>query len=307
MALQTDINRRVIVTCAVTGAGDTVGKHPAIPVTPQQIADAALEAAKAGATVAHIHVRNPETGKPSRDPALYREVVDRIRSSGVDIVINLTAGMGGDLVIGPQDNPTAFGADTDLVGGIDRLPHVEQLLPEICTLDCGSLNFGDGSLVYVSTPDILRKQARRIQELGVKPELEIFDTGNLWFARRMVEEGLLDAPPLFQLCLGIPWGTPPDPRMMMAMRDMLPDGAVWAGFAIGRLQLPFVAQAVLLGGHVRVGLEDNLYLDKGVYASNGSLVERARTIIEAMGSKVMTPAEARSHLGLKAKGQAHAA
>jgi uncharacterized protein (DUF849 family) len=296
--MQGDINRQVIVTCALTGAGDTTGRSDKVPVTPAGIAAAAIEAAGAGATVVHIHVRRPDTGKPSRDPALYREVVDRVRSTGVDIVINLTAGMGGDLMIGPDESPTAFADGTDLVGALERLPHVEELLPEICTLDCGSLNFGDGSLVYVSTPDILRRQARRIQELGVKPELEVFDTGNLWFARRLVDEGLIDAPPLFQLCLGIPWGAPPEPRVMMAMRDMLPPGAIWAGFAIGRLQLPFAAQAVLLGGHVRVGLEDNLWLDRGVLATNGSLVERARTIVEAMGAHVMTPAEARQHLGL---------
>ncbi|KJB93540.1 NADPH dependend quinone reductase [Skermanella aerolata KACC 11604] len=297
------MNRRVIITCAVTGAGDTVGKHPAIPVTPKQIAEAALEAASAGAAVAHIHVRDPETGKPCRDVALYREVMERIRSSGSDVIVNLTAGMGGDLFIGPDHEPARFGSDTDLVGAEARAAHVAELLPEICTLDCGSLNFGDGSLVYVSTPDILRRQAAIIQRLGVKPELEIFDTGNLWFAKRMIEEGLLDAPPLFQFCLGIPWGMPPEPRMMLALRDMLPANSVWAGFGIGRMQMPMVAQAVLLGGNVRVGLEDNLYLDRGVPASNGGLVERAVTIVEALGSGVAGPGEAREILGLKAPGR----
>jgi len=300
MANSTEINRQVIITCAVTGAGDTVGKHPAIPVTPKQIAEAALEAASAGAAVAHIHVRDPETGKASRDPALYREVMDRIRASGSDVIVNLTAGMGGDLFIGPDHEPSRFGPDTDLVGAETRAAHIAELLPEICTLDCGSLNFGDGSLVYVSTPDILRRQAGIIQRLGVKPELEIFDTGNLWFAKQMLDEGLLNAPPLFQFCLGIPWGMPPEPRMMLALRDMLPKGSIWAGFGIGRMQMPMVAQAVLLGGNVRVGLEDNLYLDRGVPASNGSLVERAVTIIEALGSTVAGPAEARKILGLKA-------
>jgi uncharacterized protein (DUF849 family) len=300
MANSTEINRRVIITCAVTGAGDTVGKHPAIPVTPKQIAEAALEAASAGAAVAHIHVRDPETGKASRDPALYREVMDHIRASGSDVIVNLTAGMGGDLFIGPDHEPIRFGFDTDLVGAETRAVHVAELLPEICTLDCGSLNFGDGSLVYVSTPDILRRQAAIVQRLGVKPELEIFDTGNLWFAKRMLDEGLLDAPPLFQFCLGIPWGMPPEPRMMLALRDMLPPESIWAGFGIGRMQMPMAAQAVLLGGNVRVGLEDNLYLDRGVPASNGSLVERAVTIIEALGSSVAGPAEAREILGLKA-------
>ncbi|UEM06263.1 3-keto-5-aminohexanoate cleavage protein [Skermanella rosea] len=298
MASSTEINRRVVITCAVTGAGDTVGKHPAIPVTPEQIADAAIEAASAGAAVAHIHVRDPGTGKPSRDPALYREVMERIRASGTDVIVNLTAGMGGDLVIGPDHDPARFGPGTDLVGAEARAAHVAELLPEICTLDCGSLNFGDGSLVYVSTPDMLRRQAAIIQRLGVKPELEIFDTGNLWFAKRMLDEGLLDAPPLFQFCMGIPWGLPPEPRMMLALRDMLPAGSVWAGFGIGRMQMPMAAQAVLLGGNVRVGLEDNLYLDRGVHASNGSLVDRAVTIVEALGSHVAGPAEAREILGL---------
>ena len=298
MANSTEINRRVVITCAVTGPGDTVGKHPAIPVTPEQIANAAIEAASAGAAVAHIHVRDPGTGKPSRDPALYREVVERIRAGGTDVIINLTAGMGGDLMIGPDHDPARFGPGTDLVGAETRAAHVAELLPEICTLDCGSLNFGDGSLVYVSTPDMLRRQAAIIQRLGVKPELEIFDTGNLWFAKRMLDEGLLDAPPLFQFCMGIPWGLPPEPRMMLALRDMLPAGSVWAGFGIGRMQMPMAAQAVLLGGNVRVGLEDNLYLDRGVHASNGSLVERAVTIVEALGSRVAGPAEAREILGL---------
>ena len=197
------MNTEVIVTCAITGAGDTVGKHPAIPVTPKQIADSAIEAAKSGATICHMHVRNPETGKGSRDVKLYAEVVDRIRSSGTDMIINLTAGMGGDLDIGPGEEPFKFGPWTDLVGPKERLKHVEELLPEICTLDCGTLNFGDGDLIYVSTPKQLRAGAKRIQELGVKPELEVFDTGHLWFAKQMLKEGLLDAPPMFQFCLGL--------------------------------------------------------------------------------------------------------
>ncbi|CAH2911606.1 MAG: beta-keto acid cleavage protein [uncultured Paraburkholderia sp.] len=268
------MNHEVIVTCAVTGAGDTVGKHPAIPVTPKQIAEAAIEAAKAGAIVAHCHVRDPKTGRGNRNPQLYHEVVDRIRSSGTDVIINLTAGMGGDLEIGPGEDPMRFGANTDLVGGLTRLAHVEELLPEICTLDCGTLNFGDGDYIYVSTPAQLRAGAARIQELGVKPELEIFDTGHLWFAKQLLKEGLLDAPPLFQLCLGIPWGAPADTTTMKAMADNLPPGAQWAGFGIGRMQMPMVAQAMLLGGHVRVGLEDNIWLDKGVPATNGTLVQR---------------------------------
>ena len=295
------MNPNVIITCALTGAGDTVDKHPAIPVTPTQIAAAAVEAAKAGATVVHCHVRDPQSGKGSRDPALYREVMARIRDAGVDIIVNLTAGMGGDLEIGAGENPLAFGPATDLVGPLTRLVHVEELLPDICTLDCGTLNFGDGDTIYVSTPAALRAGARRITELGVKAELEIFDTGHLWFANQMIKEGLLHDP-LFQLCLGIPWGAPADTTTMKAMVDNLPAGATWAGFGIGRMQMPMAEQAVLLGGHVRVGLEDNLWLDKGVPASNGSLVERVIKLIECMGARPMTPAQGRVKMGLKARG-----
>ena len=293
------MNFEVFITCAVTGAGDTVGKHPAIPVTPAQIADAAVDAAKAGAAIVHCHVRDPETGKGSRDPALYREVVARIRDADVDVIINLTAGMGGDLAIGRGESPMDFGNDSDLVGPLTRLVHIEELLPDICTLDCGTLNFGDGNMIYVSTPEMLRAGAKRIQELGVKPELEIFDTGHLSFTKQILKEGLLDAPPMFQLCLGIPWGAPADTTTMKAMVDNLPQGAVWAGFGIGRMQMPMVAQAVLLGGNVRVGLEDNLYLDKGVFASNAQLVERAAAIVSMMGAKVLGPDAARERLGIR--------
>jgi uncharacterized protein (DUF849 family) len=292
------MNQEVIITCAVTGAGDTVGKHPAIPVTPKQIAEAAIEAASAGAAVVHIHVRDPETGKGTRDPRLYRDVVERLRASNVDMVINLTAGMGGDIEIGER-NPMEFGPNTDLVGALERLVHVEELRPEICTLDCGTLNFGDGNLIYVSTPKQLREGAKRIRELGVKPELEVFDTGHLSFAKQMLKEGLLEQPPLFQFCLGIPWGASADTTTMKAMKDSLPEGAVWAGFGIGRMQMPMVAQAVLLGGNVRVGLEDNIWLEKGVYATNGKLVEKAIKVIELLGARPVTPGEARQKLGLK--------
>ncbi|MEE1721807.1 3-keto-5-aminohexanoate cleavage protein [Streptomyces albidoflavus] len=292
------MTENVIITCALTGAGDTVRKSPHIPVTPEQIARNAVEAAAAGAAVVHIHVRDPETGDPSRDPKLYRGVVERIKETGTDVVINLTAGMGGDLVIDPDD-PLTHLPGTDLVGGLERLPHVEDLLPDICTLDCGSLNFGDGSNLYVSTPDMLRAGARRIQELGVRPELEIFDTGQLWFAKQLLAEGLLDAPTVFQLCMGIPWGAPADPGVLQSMVNMLPDGARWASFALGRMQLPWVAQSILLGGHVRVGLEDNLYLGKGNKATNAQLVERAVSLTESIGARVATPDEARATLGLK--------
>ncbi|MGW4840739.1 3-keto-5-aminohexanoate cleavage protein [Streptomyces globisporus] len=292
------VNQDVIITCALTGAGDTVGRSPYVPVTPEQIAASAVEAAGAGAAVVHIHVREPETGAPSRDPRLYREVVERVRETGTDVVINLTAGMGGDLVIDPEA-PLRQLPGTDLVSGLDRLPHVEELLPDICTLDCGSLNFGDGSNLYVSTPDMLRTGAKRIQELGVRPELEIFDTGQLWFAKQLLAEGLLDDPTVFQLCMGIPWGAPADPGVLQSMVNMLPRGAQWASFALGRMQMPWVAQSILLGGHVRVGLEDNLYLGKGVKATNGQLVERAVRITESLGSRVATPDEAREKLGLR--------
>ena len=292
------MNREVVITCAVTGAGDTVGRHPDIPVTPRQIADSAIDAAKAGAAIVHCHVRDPDTGKGSRDVALYREVVARIRDSGTDVVVNLTAGMGGDLAIGADDDPTVFGEDTDLVGAIERLPHVEELLPEICSLDCGSYNFGEGSLVYVSTPDMLRRGARRIRELGVKPELEVFDTGHLWFTLQMLDEDLLQDPPLFQLCYGIRWGAPPEVGILKASVELLPKNANFTAFAISRDQMAFAAQSVLLGGHVRVGLEDNLYLRRGVFASNAQLVEQARTIVELMGATVLGPDEARAKFGL---------
>ncbi|MET7809364.1 3-keto-5-aminohexanoate cleavage protein [Streptomyces sp. NPDC005395] len=292
------MTENVIITCALTGAGDTVRKSPHVPVTPEQIARNAVEAAAAGAAVVHIHVRDPETGDPSRDPRLYREVVERVKETGTDVVINLTAGMGGDLVVDPDD-PLTHLPGTDLVGGLDRLPHVEDLLPDICTLDCGSLNFGDGSNLYVSTPDMLRAGARRIQELGVRPELEIFDTGQLWFAKQLLAEGLLDDPTVFQLCMGIPWGAPADPGVLQSMVNMLPDGARWASFALGRMQMPWVAQSILLGGHVRVGLEDNLYLGKGNKATNAQLVERAVSITESIGARVATPDEARELLGLR--------
>ncbi|WP_338702659.1 3-keto-5-aminohexanoate cleavage protein [Streptomyces sp. Q6] len=294
------ITENVIITCALTGAGDTVRKSPHVPVTPEQIARNAVEAADAGAAVVHIHVRDPETGAPSRDPKLYREVVERIKETGTDVVINLTAGMGGDLVVDPDQPLAGFPLPgSDLVGGLDRLPHVEELLPDICTLDCGSLNFGDGSNLYVSTPDMLRAGARRIQELGVRPELECFDTGHLWFAKQLLAEGLLDDPSVFQLCMGIPWGAPADPGVLQSMVTMLPENSRWASFAIGRMQMPWVAQSILLGGHVRVGLEDNLYLGKGTKATNAQLVERAVTLTESIGARVASPDEARDILGLR--------
>ena len=293
------MNKDVIISCAVTGSGDTVGKHPEIPVTPEEIANAAIEAASAGAAIAHMHVRNPETGKATRDDELYKEVVSRIKENGTDVIINLTSGMGGDIEIGPEDDLLKFGPNTDFINAMERLSHVEKILPDICSLDCGTLNFGDGNMIYVSTPEQLRIGAKRIQELGVKPELEIFDTGHMWFANQMYNEGLLDAPALYQICLGIPYGAPANTSSMENMVKMVPEGSNWAAFGIGAMQMPMAAQAVLLGGNVRVGLEDNLYLEKGVFASNGSLVEKVGSLINHMGASIMSAKDARKKLGLK--------
>ena len=292
------MNNEVIITCAVTGAGDTTGKSHLVPITPEQVANAAIEAAKAGAAVAHIHVRDPETGKGSRDPALFKEAVDRVRDSGVDVIINLTAGMGGDWIPSDED-PSMPGPGTDMVGPEERLAHVIECKPDICSLDCGTMIFGNGNDLYLNTPVYLRTMAKITQELGVKPELEVFDLGQVRLARALVDEGLIDAPPMFQLCLGIPWGAGADTETMAAMKHALPADAVWAGFGISRMQMPMVAQAMLLGGNVRVGLEDNIYLDRGVLATNGMLVERAVEIIERLGGKVLSPDEARKKIGLK--------
>jgi uncharacterized protein (DUF849 family) len=291
------MNNEVIITCAVTGAGDTTGKSHLVPITPEQVANAAIEAAQAGAAVAHIHVRDPETGKGSRDPALFREAVDRVRDSGVDVIINLTAGMGGDWIPSDED-PSMPGPGTDMVGPEERLAHVIECKPDICSLDCGTMIFGNGNDLYLNTPVYLRTMAKITQDLGVKPELEVFDLGQVRLARALVDEGLIDAPPMFQLCLGIPWGAGADTETMAAMKQALPADAVWAGFGISRMQMPMVAQAMLLGGNVRVGLEDNIYLDRGVLASNGMLVERAVEIIERLGGKVLSADEARQKIGL---------
>ncbi|WP_265312392.1 3-keto-5-aminohexanoate cleavage protein [Sphingomonas lycopersici] len=298
--MQSPMQSEVFITCAVTGSGDTASRHPGLPITPAQIADASIEAAKAGAAIAHIHVRDPETGAASRDPALYREVVERIRASDTDVIINLTAGMGGDVVFGPGENPLPLDPKgTDMVGPLERLAHVEELLPEICTLDCGTMNFSAGDYVMTNTPSHLRAMAKRVQELGVRPELEVFDFGHLVFVKDLIKEGLLDNPLMIQLCLGIPYGAPDDPMTTMALVNQLPEGAIFSGFSIGSRQLPFVAMAVLAGGNVRVGLEDNLYLQRGVKASNADLVTRAKTIIEAMNVRVMGPAEVREKLKLR--------
>jgi uncharacterized protein (DUF849 family) len=295
------MNHEVFVTCAVTGAGDTAGRSAHVPVTPQQIAESAVDAAKAGAAVVHIHVRDPESGTGARDPALFREVVERIRSNDVDVVLNLTAGMGGDLVLGGSETPLPLNEQgTDLAGASERLAHVEQLLPEICTLDCGSMNFAaGGDYVMLNTPDALRAMAKKVKSLGVRPELEVFDTGHLVFVNELVREGLIDDPVMIQLCMGIPYGAPDDPSTLMAMVNALPEGAVFSAFSIGRMQLPYVAMACIAGGNVRVGLEDNLYLSRGVKATNAQLVERAITILEAMNVRVLGAEEVRDKLKLK--------
>lgn len=292
------MNFDVVVTCAVTGAGDTTGKNPHVPVTPREIADAAIEAAQAGAAIAHLHVRDPETGKGSRDVALFKETVDLVHASDADVVINLTAGMGGDWVPSAED-PSLPGPGTDMIGPDERLAHIRECLPEICSLDCGTLNFGNGDEIYISTPPTLRRMAQLTQEWGVKPELEVFDLGHIRFAKAMVDEGLIDAPPMFQLCLGIPWGADQTVETMAAMKAQLPPGASWASFGISRMQMPMAAAAVALGGNVRVGLEDNIWLDRGVPATNGQLVARAIEIIERMGGRALTPQEARNKLGLR--------
>lgn len=298
------MNWEVFITCAITGAGDTTGKSAKVPVTPAQIADSAIEAARAGAAVAHIHVRDPKTGKGARDPELYAEVVRRIRASGVDVVLNLTAGMGGDLVFGSAEKPLPLNAAaTDMVGASERLAHVEQLLPEICTLDCGSMNFAaGGDYVMINTPDALRAMAKKVTALGVRPELEVFDTGHLVFVKEMLRDGLIDDPALVQLCMGIPYGAPDDPSTLMAMVHALPPGTIFSAFSISRMQLPYVAMAALAGGNVRVGLEDNIYLSRGELAGNGQLVERAVTILTSMNVRVMSPAEVRAKLKLTKRG-----
>ena len=298
------MNWEAFITCAVTGAGDTAGRSDRVPVTAEQIADSAIEAAGAGAAIAHIHVRDPDTGRGSRRPELYREVVERIRGADIDVVLNLTAGMGGDLVLGGTDRPLPLDdSGTDMAGAAERLAHVEELRPEICTLDCGSMNFAaGGDYVMVNTPAMLRAMAARIQAAGVRPELEVFDTGHLRIVKELIAEGLIDDPVMIQLCMGIPYGAPDDPATLLAMVSQLPPGAVFSAFSISRMELPYVAMAVLAGGNVRVGLEDNLYLSRGVAAGNGDLVERAVAILEAMNVRVLGPGEVRERLRLTRNG-----
>jgi len=293
------VNREVFITCAVTGSGGTQDRSPHVPRSPKQIADSAIEAAKAGAAIVHCHVRDPETGAPSRDPALYREVTERIREAETDVVLNLTAGMGGDMVFGSTEAPLPLkDKGTDMIGAAERVVHVAECRPEICTLDCGTMNFAEADYVMTNTPGMLRAMGAMMTEMGVKPEIEAFDTGHLWFAKQLVEEGVLTGPALVQLCMGVPWGAPNDLNTFMAMVNNVPADWHWSAFSLGRDQMPYVAAAVLAGGNVRVGLEDNLFLDKGVLATNAQLVDRAAGIIERMGARVIGPDAVRAKLGL---------
>ncbi len=297
------MKQAVFITCAVTGSGATTDKSDKIPITPKQIAAACVEAAEAGAAIAHVHVRDPDTGKGARDPALYREVIARVRDSSTDIVLNLTAGMGGDLVIGSVEQPLPLNmAQTDMVGAEERLAHVTELLPEICTLDCGTMNFAEADYIMTNPPGILRAMARRVRALGVRPEIEVFDSGHLALAKQLIKEGLIDEPVMIQLCMGIPYGAPDDINTLMGIVNNIPPGWTYSMFSIGRMQLPYVAMAALAGGNVRVGLEDNLYLSRGRLATNGELVERAVTILEAMNVRILGPSEVRDQLRLTRRG-----
>lgn len=290
------MNQEVIISCALTGAGDTKAKNNNVPVTPEEIAAQAVQAAKAGAAIAHIHVRDPKTGLTSRDVKLYEETVKLCRESGVDMIINLTAGMGADFV--PSDeNPAVGGPGTDMISAADRVIHIEKIKPDISTLDCGSMNYS--TTAYIATMDMLRETARRIQAAGVKPEIEVFDLGQIWQAKQLIAEGLIDPDPIFQLCMGIAYGAEATTGNLLAMKNLLPEGVNWGAFSIARMQMPMVAQSVFMGGNVRVGLEDNLYLDKGVLATNESLILRAKEIVERMGARVLNPEEARRKLKLK--------
>ena len=293
------MNREVFLTCAITGSGSTQYRSPHVPRSPGQIAESAIAAARAGAAVVHCHVRDPETGAPSRDLKYFREVTERIRESDTDVVLNLTAGMGGDLVFGDVENPLPLKENgTDMAGAAERVAHVAECRPEICTLDCGTMNFAEADYVMTNTPGMLVEMGTIMTELGVKPEIEAFDTGHLWFARKLVEDGVLESPALAQLCMGVPWGAPDDLNTFMAMVNNVPDDWHFSAFSLGRNQMPYVAAAVLAGGNVRVGLEDNLMLERGVLATNQQLVERAVEITERLGARVIGPEQVRKKLGL---------
>ncbi|MCY0150335.1 3-keto-5-aminohexanoate cleavage protein [Hoeflea sp. G2-23] len=301
------MNREVFITCAVTGSGATQDRSPHVPRSPEQIANSAIDAAKAGAAIVHCHVRDPETGSPRRDVALYREVTERIREAEVDVVLNLTAGMGGDITFGPTEKPLPLNpVGTDMVGASERMKHILECLPEMCTLDCGTMNFAEADYVMTNTPGMLRAMGGMMTQLGVKPEIEAFDTGHLWFAKELVKEGVLAPDALVQLCMGVPWGAPDDLNTFMAMVNNVPDDWNWSAFALGRNQMAYVAASVLAGGNVRVGLEDNLWLGKGQLATNAQLVERAASIVENMGARVIGPQEVRERLNLTKRAPAAA-
>ena len=292
-------SREAFITCAVTGSGDTTGKSDKVPITPQQIADSCIGAAQAGAAVVHIHVRDPKTGAPARDPTMYVEVVNFIRESKVDMVLNLTSGMGGDMVFGSAEQPLPLNDEgTDMVGATERLEHVKEILPEICTIDCGSMNFGHGDYVMTNTTSVLQEMTKQVQALGVKPEIEAFDTGHLQFAIWLKEQGLIDDPVMIQLCMGIPWGAPDDLHTFLAMTSNIPQDWTFSAFSIGRNQLPYVALAILAGGNIRVGLEDNIYLKRGVLANNEDLVKKAVQTAEGMGCAILGPDQVRSNMKL---------
>ena len=292
------MNREVFITCAITGSGATQDRSPHVPRSPLQIADSAIAAARAGAAVVHCHVRDPDSGAPSRSLAYYREVTERIRAADIDMVLNLTAGMGGDIVFGNAAAPLPLVVGTDMVSAAERVAHIADCLPEICTLDCGTMNFAKADYVMTNTPGMLQSMGRMMTAFGVKPEIEAFDTGHLWYAKQLVADGILAPDALVQLCMGGPWGAPDDLNTFMAMVNNVPDNWTFSGFGLGRNQMAYVAASVLAGGNVRVGLEDNLWLGKGVLATNEDLVSRAKTIIESMGARVIGPDDVRAKLGL---------
>ena len=293
-----NLNREVFITCAVTGSGSTQDRSQFVPRSPKDIADSAINAARAGAAIVHCHVRDPETGKPSRNLAYYREVTDRIRGADVDVVLNLTAGMGGDIVFGGTEKPLPVAEGTDMIGAEERVAHIIECLPEICTLDCGTMNFAEADYVMTNTPGMLQEMGSIMTKAGVKPEIEAFDTGHLWYAKQLVKDGIIGEDVLVQLCMGVPWGAPDDLNTFMAMVNNVPENWTFSAFSLGRNQMPYVAAAILAGGNVRVGLEDNLWLKKGVLAKNEDLVLRAKEIIEAMGARVIGPEEVRDKLDL---------
>ena len=293
------MTREVFITCAVTGSGATQDRSPHVPRSPRHIADSAIAAARAGAAIVHCHVRDPETGAPSRDPRLFRELTDLIRASETDVVLNLTAGVGGDITFGGVEQPLPVDSGgTDMAGATERMAHIAECLPEICTLDCGTMNFAESDYVMTNTPGMLQAMGRMMTDLGVKPEIEAFDTGHLWYARQLVADGILAPDALVQLCMGVPWGAPDDLNTFMAMVNNVPPDWTFSAFSLGRNQMPYVAASVLAGGHVRVGLEDNLMLDRGVLAENWQLVERAAAIVENLGARVIGPQEVRKKLNL---------